>query len=574
MKNKFSKLNSFSWRKIFSWLDDNILLITASFLIIFIPLYPKIPLAELIEGYQVRLRLEDVFVGIGLIIWLIQVIRKKIKWRTPLFVPILAYAVVGLLSTFSAVIISQTIPAEPLHIGKSLLHYFRYLEYFSIYLIVVSAIKKRRDFWILLWVIVGVVLAVTIYGYGQKYRYWPVYSTMNREFAKGVRLVLTEHARVQSTFGGHYDLGGYLLATLTIVFAFAMNQTKRLTRYSVYVVYFFGLWLLIMTAARTSYAGYLLAGLILLVYGAVSSSQKWSGKIFNFIKLFIVFILINTSLLLIFGDNMYSRLVQVIDSYPAVSQPYRQFELYAVEQFHYLNARRKDALAFLMNPDQFLAAKKPDNAVEISLIDQQTSPPVLPADTLPTPVKPSDVTLETPDYIQIATSSADGTTIYSTIEKPREYSDSALKFGLSLGIRLDTLWPRALQGYYTNPLLGSGYATLTKEAIGQFTEAESTDNNFLRTIGETGAFGFVTFYGLMIYAVWLAISLLKNSFIPKVDKWFAIAFIALTAGLWVNALYIDIFAASKVAFTYWSLTGILVGIYLLNNQEKSSINNQ
>ncbi len=574
MKNKFSKLNSFSWRKFFSWLDDNILLITASFLIIFIPLYPKIPLAELIEGYQVRLRLEDVFVGIGLIIWLIQVIRKKIKWRTPLFVPILAYAVVGLLSTFSAVVISQTIPAEPLHIGKSLLHYFRYLEYFSIYLIVVSAIKKRRDFWILLWVIVGVVLAVTIYGYGQKYRYWPVYSTMNREFAKGVRLVLTEHARVQSTFGGHYDLGGYLLATLTIVFAFAMNQTKRLTRYSVYFVYFFGLWLLIMTAARTSYAGYLLAGLILLVYGAVSSSQKWSGKIFNFIKLFIVFILINTSLLLIYGDNMYSRLVQVIDSYPTIAQPYRQFELYAVEQFHYLNARRKDALAFLMNPDQFLAAKKPDNAVEISLIDQQTSPPVLPADTLPTPVKPSDVTLETPDYIQIATSSADGTTIYSTIEKPREYSDSALKFGLSLGIRLDTLWPRALQGYYTNPLLGSGYATLTKEAIGQFTEAESTDNNFLRTIGETGAFGFVTFYGLMIYAVWLAISLLKNSFIPKVDKWFAIAFIALTAGLWVNALYIDIFAASKVAFTYWSLTGILVGIYLLNNQEKSSINNQ
>ncbi len=133
-------------------------------------------------------------------------LRKKIAWKTPLTIPIALYAVVGLLSVISAVVFTHTVPAQLLHIGKTSLHFFRYLEYFSIYFILVSAIKTKEHFKIIIAVIAVTLICITFYGIGQKYWYWPVYSTMNREFAKGIRLVLTEHARVQSTFGGQAPL--------------------------------------------------------------------------------------------------------------------------------------------------------------------------------------------------------------------------------------------------------------------------------------------------------------------------------------------------------------------------------
>ncbi len=35
---------------------------------------------------------------------------------------------------------------------------------------------------------------------------------------------------------------------------------------------------------------------------------------------------------------------------------------------------------------------------------------------------------------------------------------------------------------------------------------------------------------------------------------------AITAGLLVNALYIDVFESSKVAYTYWSLMGLFLAL--------------
>ncbi len=44
---------------------------------------------------------------------------------------------------------------------------------------------------------------------------------------------------------------------------------------------------------------------------------------------------------------------------------------------------------------------------------------------------------------------------------------------------------------------------------------------------------------------------------------FAVGFIGGTTGLLVNAFYIDVFAASKVAYTYWIVVGILTALYIL-----------
>lgn len=43
----------------------------------------------------------------------------------------------------------------------------------------------------------------------------------------------------------------------------------------------------------------------------------------------------------------------------------------------------------------------------------------------------------------------------------------------------------------------------------------------------------------------------------------AVGFIGGTTGLLVNAFYIDVFAASKVAYTYWIVVGILTALYTL-----------
>lgn len=43
-------------------------------------------------------------------------------------------------------------------------------------------------------------------------------------------------------------------------------------------------------------------------------------------------------------------------------------------------------------------------------------------------------------------------------------------------------------------------------------------------------------------------------------KKFKSSFFAASIGLLANALYIDVFASSKVAFTYWALAGAILAI--------------
>src|SRR3989304_2562258 len=103
------------------------------------------------------------------------------------------------------------------------------------------------------------MVGVTLYGYGQKYLYFPVYSTMNREFAKGWKLYLTEHARVPSTFGGHYDLAAFTMIMLTILLALFFLTSQKLLKLVFGVSFILAFWLLILTASRTSFIAYLVA---------------------------------------------------------------------------------------------------------------------------------------------------------------------------------------------------------------------------------------------------------------------------------------------------------------------------
>jgi hypothetical protein len=547
------------FKHILSWLDEHILEYLAYFLVVFIPLMPKLPLFEAIPGYIVRVRSEDILIAITGVIWLVQFFRGKILWKTPLTWLIAAYAVVGILSTISAVVWIQTVPGELLHVGKTLLHYFRYLEYFFLFFVVVTSIKTKKQLKIVYALFIFTLIGIAVYGYGQRHYYWPVYSTMNREFSKGIRLVLTDNARVQSTFGGHYDLAAYLVVVMPLILASLYAIHSRLARYGLVLVFVAGMWLMVQTSSRSSFLGLIIASYTVIGIFSFYKTGLWK-RIGTFIWHSFLYTLLLGVMIFTLGQNMYDRFLQTIAPYPILHNNYHEFNRY-----------RKDTMASagvyitteLLTADQmsfingiFKKSEPPSNSIGID------DPVLIASDTQPTPVRPSDVTVNIPNVVYVTTTSAEGVTTTERQEVPREYSDAALKSGLSAAIRYDTLWPRAIAGFQKNPLLGSGYATLTKEEVGQFTEAESTDNNFLRTLGETGALGFITFYGVVVIALKLAYEVMKRSDRDDLNRVFAVGFIAGTIGLLVNAIYIDVFAASKVAFTFWALAGVVTALYL------------
>ncbi|OGM15561.1 hypothetical protein A2V56_03480 [Candidatus Woesebacteria bacterium RBG_19FT_COMBO_42_9] len=127
----------------------------------------------------------------------------------------------------------------------------------------------------------------------------------------------------------------------------------------------------------------------------------------------------------------------------------------------------------------------------------------------------------------------------------------------SSSIRLNVEWPRAIRAFSKNPLLGTGYSSITL----------ATDNDYLRALGETGILGLVAFS--LIFIRISEILLTKYSLIKKefsdIDKSFVAGMMGGSLGILVNALFVDVFEASKFAIIFWILIGILVGFIRKKN---------
>lgn len=502
-------------KPILRWLDNHILEYLSLVLLIIIPLYPKIPLADILPGYIVRIRLDDLLVGFTFLIWVIWVLRKKAELRgNPLLVPIVIYLIVGFLSSLSAIFITKTVPYSYVHIAKIFLHFARRIEYFSVFFIFFSSIKSLAQIKKYIYISAIVLLLVSVYGFGQKYLYWPAYSTMNREFSKGIKLYLTENARVLATFGGHYDLAAYLMMILTLFIPLIMVVKKWFQKLLFLIISLCGFWLLILTVSRTSFIAYIVS--ITVVFGLLAAKRGW---LWSLSRWFLILI-ISLGVMLSFGD-LSDRFAHVLKI--------NNFKSLAVKPF-----------------------REPPKGSGIAYLDIGSKSDTPPSTKKPPEqnAKPADVTNDIPEY------GTDGTPS-TLVAKPRIYSQNAVNYDLSTGIRLDYTWPKAVEGFTRNPLLGSGYSTLTKRNIEDFTEAESTDNDFLRALGETGLLGFLTFYGVVALILWQVV---KN--FGKINDLFyatiVAAIFAATIGLLVNAFYIDVFVSSKVAYTFWILTAILL----------------
>jgi hypothetical protein len=129
----------------------------------------------------------------------------------------------------------------------------------------------------------------------------------------------------------------------------------------------------------------------------------------------------------------------------------------------------------------------------------------------------------------------------------------------STNIRLVVEWPRAIRAFTKNPLLGTGYSSITL----------ATDNDYLRLLGEVGILGALSFLGL-----WLTIGLefLKKLPYRKHFSGLEMAFLCGitggTLGVFLNAVFIDVFEASKFIILFMLLIGF--GLGLLQNERKES----
>ncbi len=447
-----------------SKLLDKILKYITATILISVPLYPKFPFIG-IPGTFVSIRLEDVLLAFAALYWLV-VYFPGIKKLTndKIGGAMLFFILAGLISLLSAILVTKTV--QP-HIG--FLHWVRRIEYFIPFFVASVAIGRRpKDAGFYFKIILIVVVAAFIYGFGQRYYNWPIIITQNKEYSKGVALSWVEGSHISSTFAGHYDLASYLVMVMPIIVSTIFVVKDKRIKLLLAGVVFACLWLLVSSASRISLASYLMG----------VSLSLFLIKKYKAIPLVILISLIFVS----FSSNLQARYVRLIEV-------------------------GKEKIKNITVIDNFrtglVYASEPGGLPEKRSIPSPTPSP------------------------------------------PPSYEDR------STSIRLNVEWPRAIRALKKNFLLGTGYSSITL----------ATDNDYLRLLGELGIIGFAAAF--LLFANIFGILIAKF----PLDKNFSGLNLALVAGycgafpgLLLNAVFIDIFEASKFAISFWLLTGIVVTI--------------
>lgn len=486
------------------WLDNNLLKIFFSFFIILIPLYPKLPLID-IEYTYIYIRFEDFLAALIYLIFLIQLIRKKVVLSRKMILLFSLFWLAVFSSYLYGFFILKTIPVH--YIG--FLHSARRVEYMGIFFLASSLIRKKEDLFYYLKIFLITFFLVTVYGIGQKLFGLPAVQTMNPEYARGYILVLTPEARISSTFAGHYDFASYLIFFMPLVLVFYLWKQSF-----IYLgLFILALINLVFTASRISYIGYILTlfPMLLLL------------RRFKLMSL----VLILTIIFTLGNKNLTSRLKRTF-----------QVKKILVDQ--------RTGEVFV--PQKITTKELPAGSFYIPLKNQ----------------KISEKDLETYKKSVIISKQIEATKSGKTIDiaslsanlKPVETVVSDISFAT----RLQVEWPRAIAAFTKSPLLGTGPSSLT----------EATDNDYLRWIGEFGLFGTLSFFIILFKLLKSFFFFIKKDlFFKKINE--KIIFFGLIFGflaLMINASYIDVFEASKVAFTFWALTGSFYGYLKLRGYEK------
>jgi hypothetical protein len=551
-------------KKIFSWIWDNFLFLETLFLLAFIPLYPKIPLLG-VQHTWVYIRVEDFMVLFVLLSWLALLIKKKITLKTPLTLPMLIFWIIGAVSTTHAVLL--VFPGIPnVFPNVAFLALVRHVEYMSLFFIAYHGIKDKRLIPVVVAVLVATLIGIIGYGFGQRYLGFPAFLTMNEEFAKGVPIYLSQLSRIPSTFAGQYDLAAYLVLILPIVVSMAFGFKNWLVKIFLLGVSALGFVLLFMTVSRVSLFA-LLAGLFIVF---LLQKKKLLFLAIPAVAIFAIFLISFQPSLLARFQNTVKEVNVLVDAKTGdaignvtfVPRDYFKDKLVLKRR-----ANNKEELTNALTGQGGLTPASPSAVLPFEKIPVQ-APLVLAAnistgETLPqgtgyinlalSPVERrlSDFYYELPPNLQ-ASSSAQVLVLEGDYIVKR-----AGAYDLSFTTRFQGEWPRAIEAFQRNILFGSGYSSVTL----------AVDNNYFRMLGEVGLLGFISFI-----VIFLSIGIYIKKTWEDIDsstvRSFVIGFSAGVVGLALNATLIDVFEASKIAFTLWILSGITLGTLVFYQKNK------
>lgn len=491
-------------KKLLHFVSENILFLLTLFFLIFIPLYPKIPLLD-IKHTWVYIRVEDFLVALAWAAFFIQLARKKATLKTPLSVPIVVFWLIGGIATLHAVLfifphLSGVFP------NLAFLNWLRRVEYLSLFFLAFSGMRKKNFVTPVVVTIALTMIAVFLYGLGQRFLGFPAFMTMNEEFAKGIPLRLSPNDRIPSTFAGHYDLAAYLTFLIPVMGSMIFAYKKWYAKIFFFLTGVASLILLLMTASRTSYAMYILSITLMLI---LQKQKKW---IIPVIILSIV----------------------LMESFQGISQrfagTFQQVNLV-------VDSRTGKAIG--------VASQVDNNNIVIE--DKQSTGENLPQGS---------------SYINIPNSTGKQVQSQITYKKLQTGSNQpeiisktgtvivkkAFAYDVSFTTRFQGEWPRALNAFKRNILFGSGYSSISL----------ATDNDYLRMLGETGLLGFFSFLGIFLITTIYILQIVPD--VPdRRTRSLAYGFLAGLLGLSLNAVLIDVFTASKVAFVLWSVVGVVLG---------------
>jgi len=490
--------------KFLKWINENILFVITLFFILFIPLYPKIPLLD-IRNTWVYIRVEDFLVAACGVIFLFQWLRNKATIKTPLTIPIIIFFVIGGISTLHAIVFIFPVLYD-LFPSLAILHYVRRIEYIMLFFIAFSAMKKKQYVTPVVVTLVITLLIVFVYGICQKLFGFPAFLTMNEEFAKGIPLRLSALARIPSTFAGHYDLAAYLVLVIPIIGSMIFAYRHLREKLILFFAAFCGFILLLLTASRVSFGVFILAISCMLVL------QKQ--------KKFIIPVIILSIFVLQFFQGISQRFTNTISQVDVVVDA-RTGKPVGVASENQLDT------GIVVEDILSTGENLPRGSGYISLPGQQNSS-----------------TVRQISYIKSADNSGTQSAQVTNMEG-NFVIKKVLAYDVSFTTRFQGEWPRAFNAFQRNIFLGSGYSSISL----------ATDNDYIRMLGEVGILGFLAFvlifvvYGIAVYRL-----------IPKVDdirvKSLVLGISAGLFGLGLNAVLIDVFEASKVAFTMWILIGV------------------
>lgn len=571
-------------------IDEYALTTVLSLFIFLIPLYPKIPLININYSY-ISVRAEDFVVTALLIVYGIQLLRRKVHVPTVFIWPFVFFGASILISYGLGLFVTKTI----VHPQIGLLHTLRRFEYMSIFFIAASAVRNTKHFKFLLYSFFASIFLVVLYGIAQRFAGFPAVSTMNPEFAKGRILFLTPEARVSSTFAGHYDLASYLIFGLPILWGFYMtlisDKISPLTNWLARIVSLtyssvtslYGMTLkriraimqhtdinddIVHTERFTSslpqllYIGLLSFVVIAILANAVKTFElailstlgigiilfclcfQWARRLTMLVVIFmslftliltasrtsfIAYIVTVPTLLFFFRRYAYTILIITLSVVLMVTNDSlsdRFLKTIQIRQF-LINADTGDTLVVQKSGSKDLPA---GSAVLHKVNTKKLSA--------------SDEKLKQ----QLLLEASQAATLSGGVASAGSYTEvSAVGVDVSTAIRFQIEWPRAINAFKRNPIFGLGASSIT----------EATDNDYLRWLGEFGLAGFLSFtfiLYLIAHFILVRIPLISTQLQPL---YWGVLFGM--GALMINASYIDVFEASKVAFTYWFVTGIIVG---------------